>query len=84
MGLRLRWTVPRGQFSLDAFPFQDTTKPKLSISFPMEQRLFGQGAAATWSDFKVVTTTNDACGMERLNHNIVLWMLLTSAYYTVL
>ena len=47
-----------GLFSLlDAFPFQHPEAPQLSVSMPMSERLFGQGAIGTWDDFTVTTLT---------------------------
>lgn len=31
--------------------------PLLSVSVPLSERLFGQGAIGTWKDFEVRTTT---------------------------
>jgi hypothetical protein len=48
--------IGHGLFSLlDAFPFQHPDAPELSVSIPMSERLFGQGARATY-DNMVVTT----------------------------
>ncbi|CAN5850404.1 hypothetical protein BH11GEM2_BH11GEM2_40950 [soil metagenome] len=45
-----------GLFSLlDAFPFQHPDRPDLSVSIPISERLFGQGAIGTFKDFKVIT-----------------------------
>lgn len=50
--------IGHGLFSLlDAFPFQHPDAPELSVSVPMSERLFGQGAAATFDD--MVVTTDD-------------------------
>jgi len=50
--------IGHGLFSLlDAFPFQHPEAPELSVSIPMSERLFGQGAAAIFDTFKVKTTT---------------------------
>ncbi len=49
-------SLAHGLFSLiDAFPFQHPDAPSLSVSVPMDQRLFGQGAIGTWDDFTVTT-----------------------------
>ena len=48
--------IGHGLFSLlDAFPFQHPDRPDLSVSVPMSERLFGQGAIGTFKDFKVIT-----------------------------
>lgn len=50
--------IGHGLFSLlDAFPFQHPEAPELSVSIPMSERLFGQGARATFDSFQVKTTT---------------------------
>lgn len=50
-------TIGHGLFSLlDAFPFQHPDAPDLSVSISLDERLFGQGAGATFDDFTVVTT----------------------------
>ena len=50
--------IGHGLFSLvDAFPFQHPDRPDLSVSIPVSQRLFGQGAIGTFKDFKVTTRT---------------------------
>jgi hypothetical protein len=44
-----------GLFSLlDAYPFQHPDRPDLSVSVPMTERLFGQGATGTWRKFTAV------------------------------
>jgi hypothetical protein len=49
--------IGHGLFSLiDAFPFQHPDAPDLSVSVPIGERLFGQGAAASFDDFTVKTT----------------------------
>lgn len=51
-------TIGHGLFSLlDAFPFQHPDAPELSVSIPLSERLFGQGAAASFDDM-VVTVDN--------------------------
>lgn len=46
--------IGHGLFSLlDAFPFQHPEAPELSVSIPMSERLFGQGARASFDDFVV-------------------------------
>jgi hypothetical protein len=48
--------IGHGLFSLlDAFPFQHAEVPELSVSIPVEQRVFGQGAAAKFANFVVTT-----------------------------
>jgi Family of unknown function (DUF6081) len=52
-------TIGHGLFSLlDAFPFQHPEAPELSVSIPVANRIFGQGAIASFDDFKVKTVTN--------------------------
>jgi hypothetical protein len=47
--------MAHGLFSLlDAFPFQHADAPELSVSIPIEERIFGQGARAHFDDFVVV------------------------------
>ena len=47
-------TIGHGLFSLlDAFPFQHPDAPGLSVSIPISERIFGQGAGATFDDFVV-------------------------------
>ncbi|MFN2537527.1 MAG: DUF6081 family protein, partial [Mycobacteriales bacterium] len=51
--------IGHGLFSLlDAFPFQHPDAPELSVSVPVSERLFGQGAIASFDDFKVKTTSS--------------------------
>ena len=53
------FSIGHGLFSLlDAFPFQHPEAPELSVSIPVENRIFGQGASATFDNF-VVTTKKD-------------------------
>jgi hypothetical protein len=53
------FVIGHGLFSLvDAFPFQHPDAPQLSVSIPMSQRLFGQGAIGSWDKFKVTTKTH--------------------------
>jgi len=48
------FVIGHGLFSLlDAFPYQHPDAPELSVSVPMSERLFGQGAEGSWSNFKV-------------------------------
>lgn len=48
--------IGHGLFSLlDAFPFQHPEAPELSVSIPLSERLFGQGATGTFDDFRVKT-----------------------------
>ena len=50
------FVIGHGLFSLlDAFPFQHPERPDLSVSVPMSERLFGQGATGTFRQFKVTT-----------------------------
>lgn len=50
--------IGHGLFSLlDAFPFQHPDAPELSVSIPLAERLFGQGAAASFDD--MVVTIDD-------------------------
>jgi hypothetical protein len=54
------FVIGHGLFSLvDAFPYQHTDRPDLSVSIPMAERLFGQGAVGNWDKFKVTTKTQD-------------------------
>lgn len=49
-----RVTIGHGLFSLlDAFPFQHPDALELSVSVPIAERIWGQGAAATFDDFVV-------------------------------
>jgi len=49
------FVIGHGLFSLlDAFPFQHPERPDLSVSIPMSQRLFGQGAVGNFQHFTVV------------------------------
>lgn len=51
-------SIGHGLFSLlDAFPFQHPEVPEASVSLPLSERLFGQGARAHFDD--VVVTTVD-------------------------
>lgn len=46
--------MAHGLFSLlDAFPFQHEDAPELSVSVPLAERCFGQGAEARFDDFVV-------------------------------
>jgi hypothetical protein len=50
------FVIGHGLFSLlDAFPYQHPDRPDLSVSIPMSERLFGQGAVGKFKDFKVST-----------------------------
>jgi hypothetical protein len=52
------FVIGHGLFSLlDAFPYQHPEAPELAVSIPIENRLFGQGASATFDDFQVTTRT---------------------------
>jgi hypothetical protein len=47
-------TIGHGLFSLlDAFPFQHPDAPELSVSIPIGERIFGQGAGAAFDEFVV-------------------------------
>jgi hypothetical protein len=47
-------TIGHGLFSLlDAFPFQHPDAPERSVSIPISERIWGQGAGATFDDFVV-------------------------------
>ena len=61
---RTRSTIPpyrrRGRqrglparIKLDAFPFQHPDAPELSVSIPIGERIFGQGAGAAFDEFVV-------------------------------
>jgi hypothetical protein len=53
--------IGHGLFSLlDAFPFQHPDAPDLAVSIPLSERLFGQGATATFDNVVVTTTTPGA------------------------
>ena len=53
------FVIGHGLFSLlDAFPYQHSEAPELSVSIPLSERLFGQGATGTWDKFIVTTKTN--------------------------
>ena len=50
--------IGHGLFSLlDAFPFQHPDAPEFSVSIPLSERIFGQGAIADFDDFVVTTVT---------------------------
>ena len=50
------FVIGHGLFSLlDQFPYQHPERPDLSVSIPLAERLFGQGAVGTWSHFRVTT-----------------------------
>lgn len=54
------FVIGHGLFSLlDAFPYQHPERPDLSVSIPMSERLFGQGAVGTFKKFKVVQVSLD-------------------------
>jgi Family of unknown function (DUF6081) len=54
------FAIGHGLFSLlDAFPFQHPDRPDLAVSIPVANRLFGQGARATFDSFTVDTETED-------------------------
>ena len=53
------FVIGHGLFSLlDAFPYQHPERPDLSVSIPMSERLFGQGATGTFTKFKVTTVVD--------------------------
>jgi hypothetical protein len=53
------FVIGHGLFSLiDAYPFQHPERPDLSVSIPLSERLFGQGAIAEFRNFTVTTVTN--------------------------
>ncbi len=50
------FVIGHGLFSLlDAFPYQHPDAPDLSVSIPLSERLFGQGAMGNWDKFEVKT-----------------------------
>jgi hypothetical protein len=54
------FSIGHGLFSLlDAFPFQHPDAPELSVSIPIANRLFGQGARASFDRFTVETVNFD-------------------------
>ncbi len=51
--------IAHGLFSvLDSFPFQHHDAPELSVSIPLSERLFGQGAEGRFEDFVVTIREN--------------------------
>jgi hypothetical protein len=53
------FVIGHGLFSLlDAFPFQHPDRPDLSVSVPMSERLFGQGAIGNFRHFRVTQTNH--------------------------
>ena len=53
------FVIGHGLFSLlDAFPYQHPEAPDLSVSIPLAERLFGQGAVGRWDEFRVTTKTS--------------------------
>jgi Family of unknown function (DUF6081) len=51
-------SIGHGLFSLlDAFPFQHPDVPELSVTMPISERIFGQGARATFDNVYVTTVT---------------------------
>jgi hypothetical protein len=53
-------TLGHGLLScLDAFPFQHPESPEDSVSIPLSERLFGQGAQGNFDNFKVTTVVAD-------------------------
>ena len=54
------FVIGHGLFSLlDAFPFQHPERPDLAVSIPLSNRLFGQGARASFDRFTVETVNFD-------------------------
>ncbi len=54
------FAIGHGLFSLlDAFPFQHPQRPDLAVSIPLANRLFGQGARASFDRFVVETVRFD-------------------------
>ena len=54
------FAIGHGLFSLlDAYPFQHPARPDLAVSIPVTNRLFGQGARASFDSFTVETVTFD-------------------------
>jgi hypothetical protein len=54
------FVIAHGLFSLlDAFPYHHPDRPDLSVSIPVSQRLFGQGAIGNWDKFKVTTKVHN-------------------------
>jgi len=50
------FVIGHGLFSLlDAFPYQHPDAPDFRVSIPTSERIFGQGAKATWDKFVVTT-----------------------------
>jgi hypothetical protein len=48
--------VGHGLFTLlDAFPYQDRERPDLSVSVPLSERAYGQGAKGAWNNIVVST-----------------------------
>lgn len=53
------FVIGHGLFSLlDAFPFQRPDRTDLSVSIPLSEREFGQGATGVFSSFQVTQTAN--------------------------
>jgi hypothetical protein len=53
------FVIGHGLFSLlDAFPFQHPDRPDLSVSVPMSERLFGQGAVGNFRHFRVTQSSH--------------------------
>ena len=54
------FSIGHGLFSLlDAFPFQHPERPDLAVSIPLQNRIFGQGARASFDRFTVETVNFD-------------------------
>jgi hypothetical protein len=50
------FVIGHGLFTmLDAFPFRHPDAPELDVSIPVDERRWGQGVAATFSEFRVET-----------------------------
>ena len=64
--------IGHGLFSLlDAFPFQLPDRPDLSVSIPIENRLFGQGLDATFDNFQVSVPEPATWAMMLLGFGLV-------------
>ena len=54
------FSIGHGLFSLlDAFPFQHPDRPDLAVSIPLDNRVFGLGARASFDRFTVETVNFD-------------------------
>ncbi len=53
------FVIGHGLFSLlDPFPYQHPEASNFSVSIPLSERLFGQGATGNWENFKVTTKSD--------------------------